>query len=542
MKTFLKTIAWIIGIPVGIVLIFAFLGFMAINYNFWPPNCNILPLKQAQRVCEFSKIEKVSNNLPTKTTFWVTIPYNTPKSDKIFLSIDGKNPVEMEKINEVSFQTAIDTKTGETLIYKYLRNSENSISDIKNISIKSLDKKIYDGVSGWNDLAMPVKFPKELMPGVIMIDTWTMNYHFNLFEDTRKNVDSSMARAKKLNSQSFGVFSFIDVDGDKNSFVLREPKFSLKHVRDNAITEAEMKKITAAAKKYGTETVIHYNIGPDFSKYISPSMNPFAVRGRGGDAANKRAANDMGFFEPKSKEWVDMWFSGLSPILVKWAKSAEAAGIDAIDITPQYTVPSFAPEEKYADEKYKEIIAAMRLVYKGKIYGSNFHNFGGITQNPITKTPDLTYINELDGLYLYIPDIAAHKGASIGEIKTAYGDYISQFEKEFVNYPKDIFIGIGVPSYEGFINGKPRVEYGDFSEVMEKGYKENWQEQADAYEAIFQALNGKTFFKGIATSGYDYDDLMAPKYADPLNNMAPTIRNKPAEAVWKKWILASPIN
>jgi hypothetical protein len=162
-----------------------------------------------------------------------------------------------------------------------LRNSENSISGTKNISIKSLDKKIYDGVSGWSDLAMPVKFPKELVQGVIMDDTWTMNYHFNLFEDTRKNVDSSMARAKKLNSQSFGVFSFIDVVGDKNSFVLQEPKFSLKHVRDNAITEAEMKKIVSAAKKYETETVIHYNTGPDFSKYISPRFTeavPIASR------------------------------------------------------------------------------------------------------------------------------------------------------------------------------------------------------------------------------------------------------------------------
>ena len=535
MNKFLKILIISISVLVFVILLFGFLGFMAINYNFWPPNCNILPIEQAQRVCEFSKIEKVSDNLPTKTTFWVTIPYNTPESDKIFLSIDGRNPVEMEKINEVSFQTAIDTKTGETLIYKYLRNSENSISDTKNISIKCLDKKIYDSVSGWSDLTIPVKFPKYLILGVGMDDTWTMNYHFNLFEDTRKNVDSSMARAKKLNSKSFGVFSFIDVDGDKNSFVMQEPKFSLKHMRDNAITKAEMKKIVANAKKYGVETVIHYNTGPDFSKYISTSLNPFKVRGSGGDSANKRAADDMGFNGPKSKEWIDMWFSGLGNILVKWAKSAQVAGIDAIDINPQYTTPSFAPEEKYADEKYKEIIAKMRQVYKGKIYGSNFHNFGGITQNPITKTPDLTYINELDGLYFYLPDIAVREDASIEEIKTAYENYISQFEKEFADYPKDIFIVIDIPSYEGFTSGKSRPEYGDFNEVIEKGYKENWQEQADVYEAVFRALNGKTFFKGITTTEYAYDDLMAPKYADPLNNMAPTIRNKPAEAVWIKW-------
>src|SRR3989338_2427880 len=98
MKTFLKTIAWILGIPLFIVLVFGVLGFFAIRFNFWPPNCSVLPIPQAKRVCEFSKLDKAPAGKPAKFTFWVTVPYNTSISDKVFLAMEGKEPVQMERI------------------------------------------------------------------------------------------------------------------------------------------------------------------------------------------------------------------------------------------------------------------------------------------------------------------------------------------------------------------------------------------------------------------------------------------------------------
>jgi len=90
MKSFFQTIAWIVLIPVFGVLVFSILGFMAIRFDFWPPTCGAIPIKEARRVCEFSKLEKTPAGQPAKITFWVTIPYNAP-ADKLLLSIDGKD-------------------------------------------------------------------------------------------------------------------------------------------------------------------------------------------------------------------------------------------------------------------------------------------------------------------------------------------------------------------------------------------------------------------------------------------------------------------
>ena len=100
-----------------------------------------------------------------------------------------------------------------------------------------------------------------------------------------------------------------------------------------------------------------------------------------------------------------MWFDGLEKTLLEWAGRAERAGIYGIDITPQYMVPKMTPEEKYADERYQEIITKMRQIYHGKIFGSSAGGYGGFS----SSTPK--YINDLDGLYVYLPYLNVPKTA-----------------------------------------------------------------------------------------------------------------------------------
>ena len=163
MKTFLKIVAWILGIPLFIVAVFVFFGFLAVRFNVWPPTCNILPIQEARRVCEFSKLDHAPKNKPAKISFWVTVPHNAP-ADKLLLSIEGKEPVEMEKINDTSFQRLVNATTGETLKYKYLRNNDTSFSDEKKFPVKSYKKTVYDHVSQWSDVPAPKGLVKDMSP------------------------------------------------------------------------------------------------------------------------------------------------------------------------------------------------------------------------------------------------------------------------------------------------------------------------------------------------------------------------------------------
>jgi|GEM_PF-1016131 len=532
MKTLIKVLLWIVILtsPLWIVFLFAY---SAINYNFWPPNCGIIPKLEPRRVCEFSKLDKAPKGKPAMVTFWVSVPEDIQAQDKILLAIAGQEPVEMEKVGDTSWQKTVTTTTGSELSYQYFKNSSSNLSDNKKWQVKSLDKKVYDYVAAWNGAPLAVNLPKRLV-GVQMKDTWTINYNMNLFEDTRRNLDTTMARAKALGANDFGVFSFIDMAGEKDNFTVAETTSPYYHWRDAAITGKEMKQLVKKGKKYGLGITLHYNIGADYNKYYS--VNPFSPQagsGLGGNAAEDKAGKDFGRNEPKTKEWLSRYFNQLKPILVKWATDAEAAGITAIDVTPQYRPPSVAPLEDYADEQFQDIIKAMREVYHGKIYASNFSKFGGFSS--FSKIPN--YANDVDGLFIYSAELNVSKGASIAAMKQAHSVWLDQVEQLFASYQPPIFMVLAQSSYDGVNNGKPGMEWGDHAEAIARGYKENWQDQADSYEAFLAALNGRTKFAGVLTGGYWWDDLMAPKYIGTLNNMESTIRSKPAEAVWKKWLL-----
>ena len=446
----------------------------------------------------------------------------------------------MEKINNLSFQKLIKATTGETFKYKYLRNNDESFSDEKKFSVKSYKKDVYDYVSQWSDLPAPKHLGKDISPLITTEDTWTINYNMNLFEDTRRNLDSAFKRISDIGGKEVMVFSFIDFIGDdKESITLRETPSPYKQWRDAAITPSEMKDIARTAKKYGLKPIIAYNVGADYTKYTDVSLigrftGGAAGSGFGGNAAEQRAGDDFGRDEPKTKEWLDSEFSQLQDILVSWAASAEAASIYGMDITPEYRMPTSNPFYDYADARFSEIIKAMRVVFHGKIYATNFNRYGGLRLNPRPK-----YINDADALILHLPLLDVREGAGIAEMRASWSEILDSIEANFTDYKKPIYLAENVGSYTGANNGRGGMEWGDFGEVAQAGYARDWQGQADALEALFQAFEGRTRFAGIGPGAkFAWDDLMAPEYVSPRNDLTSNIRNKPAEAVWKKWVLS----
>lgn len=532
MKKFLSILAWFFGIPLFIILVFAIFGFLAIRFNFWPPNCGVLPIPQAKRVCEFSKLDKAPKGKPAEITFWATVPHNTPPADKIFLAIDGKEPKEMRRINNTSFETTVALTTGDNLSYRYFRNAKDSVSEEKQYAVKSYKKTIYDYVSDWSDLKTSVGISKNLLPLVEMYDTWSVNYNMQFFEDTRKNLDSTMARIKAIGGKEIGIYSFIEMFGDKDNFVVQEaaamPKnifgqIKHKYGRDGSITEDEMKTIVKKAKKYGLTITLYYNIGADYTKYIKITANPFAARGFGGAMAEERAGADYGRYEPKTKEWLNRYFDQLKVVLVDWAKRADKAGIDAFNIKPHYKPPTVEPFNEYADTKWREIIAAIREVYGGKIY------FDG---NP-------EFRDEVDGLYIST-GITVRPNTTMTEMRDAWKKELRSIETRFAGYNKPIFVMTGIASFDGALSGNSGMEFLDYVEVETAGYKRDWQEQADGYEAFFQALSEGFHFASFGTRFLSWDDMMGPEYIPSrYSDLASNIRNKPAEAVWKKWVLSA---
>lgn len=534
MKLFIKIIAFLAGFLVIGVLVIGGLGYSAVRYNFWPPFCEVLtPIKQARRVCEFSKLEKAKEGAPTQVTFNVTVDPETKDEDGIFLVLRDKQSIKMDKIAEFTYQTKIDAKVGEEINYSYYKNYDeprsNMISGEFGFNLKSLNKVVYDAVPLRTYFGRNYILPTRNIH--MMFDTWSINYNFNFFENTKWNIESSMKRAKALGANQFDVYSFMEVLGDKKSFVVQEIPTPYKYHRDAAITEKDMLELVRLGKKYELDVVIHYNTQADYSKYFSFKDIGLLGQGKKGASSHERAANELGVYdEVKSREWVKMWFDGLEKTMLDWAGRAERTGIYGLDITPQYMVPKMSPEENYADERYAQMITNIRKIYQGKIFGSNSAWYGGMP----SRTPQ--YINTLDGLYAYLPGINVPSGSDVETMRKFESGQMDQVENDLKNYKQEVYLVMTQGSYEGVNNGKKPFEFNDYAEEQAIGSKADWQAQADGYEAFFQALNKRKFFKGVAHSGYWWDDLMDPNYADPLISMHFSIRNKPAEAVWKKWM------
>ncbi len=531
MKKTLKIVCVILIVPIACVLLFALAAYLVIYQNLWPPSCDMIPIPQARDVCEFSKLDKAPAGQPAKYTFWITVPFNTPAVDKVLLAIEGKEPVEMKRINETSFETEVNLTTGDKLKYHYLRNSADSTSDQKELNIKSLEKKVYDYVSAWSDLEPAARLSKDLYPVVDMIDTWTINYNMQLLEDSRRNLDSTMARIKAMGGKEILIYSLVEMFGNKENFTLQEvepmPTFIFaqlrhKYMRDAQITEREMKQIVNTAQKYGLEVLLKYNIEADYTQYINISSGFSTARGSGGNAAEERAGADFGRNEPKTKEWLDRYFSQLKNILVNFAKRAENAGVDKLDLTPHYKPPTVEPLQDYADEKWREIVKAVREVYHGKIY----------------NVPDG------DGIYIGVISsscgINVKPNAAISEMKAAWKMELDKVKAEYETRNIPVVYMNGCGSYDGAASGKVAMEFADYIEVEAAGYQPDWQEQADTFEAFFQALSEHqtNTIVGFGTMGFAWDDMLRPYIKPYYNDLSGNIRNKPAEAVWKKWVFA----
>jgi hypothetical protein len=449
MKKIFKFLSYTILSLVLLVILVGALGYCAVRFNFWPPSCSILPIPQAKRVCEFSKLTEAQKTSTEKPNFTLNVP---------------------EKVDLPS-------------------------------------RKI-----------------------VFMFDTWSINYNFNFFENTRWNIDSSFKRLQDLGANEVGVFSFIEAHGDKNNFSLQEVGTPYKYMRDSAITLSDMKKLAAVGKKYGLDVVIHYNVEADYTQGLDMNTLMNVGKGTGGDELHRKIAMGLGAFDDaKSKEWIEKWLDGIETSLLNIAKNAETAGIYGIDITPHYLTPRFTPYESLADAKFQEIIKKIRAIYHGKIFGTEDGKFGGFTSVP-------SYTDYLDGLYVSVPAVTnLPESASVAAIKSAQSKNLDELMQGLVNYKPDIFVVLSQASFDKAISGTPYFEFNDYMVAKQQGYKADPQLQAKAYEAYFENINDNKKFAGVAVNNYWWDDFMDPKYADPLISMSFSIRNKPAEIVTKSW-------
>ena len=523
----IKIGAWGVGVILSLVFLFATLAFLAVRYNVWPSRCEWLPSSQARNVCAFSKRNSVKTGTPTSLHFWVTSAFSNP----VFLVLNGGELLPMERQSDNNFTLSLPVTVGRMYSYAYKQEGVSSTSTNHSYLVRSLDPSIVEVVETENDAKNILRASESMRRVVDTAPVWSINYNYNYFENTRTNIDNIMSRARALRANELGVHTFIEAKGNEDVVTLAPIESPLKYLGNASITASDMKTLVKRGKKYGLDIVLHYEITPEFIQYYNVRNTDTTTVGYGRFTAIEKAMNDLGFSNQKSIEWVDMWFDALEPVLITWAEEAEEAGIYGIDITPEQFSPRFAPYEKRADARYKSLIKKIRKVYTGKIFSSSGDSFGGIH-----NSNNITYVHDTDGLYLEIPRPASVYLESSSMIRDAYEIIISNLIRAYASDMSHIILELNVPARNDTARTSETFDMYDFADADNKGLVVDVERQANEYEAILQILSKGSWFSGVSTKGYWFDDVVNPAYADPLITMTSSIRNTPAEAVWKKWI------
>lgn len=451
-------------------------------------------------------------------TFEVKVPEWTPEEDKIYVYTDGYQPVDsagipMEKKEINVWSVAFLAPKNQELRYKYNRNSYGFATD-EEFTPDSKEKRrsimvgtepifVQDEVKKWRWLTeqppqaivstfRPDKLPEREEPFIVGI--FTLDFFDLVFADFMPSV---FDRIKEKG------FKYVGIAYAPLSFISGKPlKFSREPI--NTYTDEQLAYTIAEARKRGLKIVLSAGIETDPGNF------------------DKIEAE---FIKEQSDEWYRELAKEWEDVMVETAKLAEKYQIEIFTPSDQWFVWGNKTEDqkKMLNPLINKAYQSIRAVYSGKISSDNY-------------SPDeaFDYYKQLD----WIGDkwwraIADKKETNIDEMKAESERIIDDIYRPiYEKYKKPIFIQqLAYASYDGAAGAlqisTEGPEVGEWFPYNPE-YPADFQEQADAYEAVFQAIYDESIFVGAFSFSYTYWDSY---------DKSAGIRGKPAEEVWVKWNL-----
>lgn len=463
---------------------------------------------------------KVYGDGEVLVTFEVKIPGWTPEEDRIYLVTDGYMPeingelsrgIPMQEKEEDLWIVGFLAPAKKELKYKYNRNNLGFMTDEefkpdseearRSVMVSNEPFSITDEVKKWRWLTKeppkvelstfrPDKLPDREKPfiiGMFMLDFFDPG-----FTDF---IPSTFDRIKEKG------FEYIGIAYAPSFFISSKPlKFSRGSI--NTYTEEQLAFTFSEARKRGLKILLAAGIETDPENF---------------DEIEKE------FTKRQSDEWYRQLAKEWEEVMVETAKLAEKYEIEIFTPSDQWFVWGNKTEDqkKMLNPLINKAYESIRAVYSGKI-SSDCYN------------PDeaFDYYKQMDWIGdKWWWEIAEKKETDLTEMKVAAQRIVDEIYKPvYSRYKKPIFLQqLSYASYDGAagaleisLEGPEVAEWFPYN----PHYPADFQEQADAYEAVFQAIYDELIFVGVFSFSYTYWDSY---------DKSAGIRSKPAEDVWVKW-------
>lgn len=370
---------------------------------------------------------------------------------------------------------------------------------------------------------------------VNMYDTWGRNYNMNMIETTQANIESSFNRAESLGSQEIYIHDFDravydnGTDFKSQNYQLVDEIF-LNDMRDESISANDLKILATNAHNRGMKLGVKRNLSfVNIGKYIKDGIK--------GDISSAVANDYKEFNAFHSEDWISNYFQKWESRMLEKGKMYQAAGVDIMSISPSFQEPTFAGHEKLANDLWKNLIAKLRTVFKGKIM-VDFNIYGFLdgrnnqedwTQYDYYKDVDIAEVKIYNILEKYWSD----GGRAPENIQKEIEKMVFDLDKKAAELGIKISLFYAPSSYEnGIFNGP--VEYLDFKNPTIVNLKKDYNTQALAFDYFFVAVKDKQNIERINVGNFAWDDALDPE-VNPRVSVAAGFRNKAAEEVVGAW-------
>ncbi|HEX2980808.1 MAG TPA: hypothetical protein VHO48_11135 [Anaerolineaceae bacterium] len=241
----------------------------------------------------------------------------------------------------------------------------------------------------------------------------------------------------------------------------------------------------------------------------------------------------------RDSSWWELWFARYQAFLLHHADLAAKSGAQALIVggpwiapammsgTLEDGSPSNVPTD--ADTRWRNMIAEIRSRFSGKILWAMDYPTG--VNNPPS------FLDAVDEIYLlWSAPLSTKNDPTEADLELeAANQFDAILYPFYMNVQKRILIAVGYPSIDGaaqgciaMVNGGcAPIESYNITNIEDTNLKEDFQEQADLYQALLSGVNTRDWISGLISRGYYPPASMQDKSF--------SVHGKPAEAVLSFW-------
>ena len=464
--------------------------------------------------------------------FEVTIPSVTPVSDIVYIQFNTfgwMEPLPMWPVgnNKWTYTLYGPLNFLGNFHYRYCRNGQCGSADDsdtagasptgRQVATSILGQEIRDVIRSWKWFENPE--PTTLVGSVITARTNSFVAGVE-YQPTFHPNWSYYAPQAFANTQALGAN--LAVITPTWTYTSRDPlRFTTSPGHDPLWIDSAI--MISQARALGLNIAIFPT--PNFPKPSNPATSPSA---------------DFWLNAPRDAQWWQTWFTRYRAFAVNYADLASQTGAQFLILggdwiapaVPGGKLPDGNPSNTPADveTQWKAIFTDVRSHFSGQIFWAMPY-----TESSINAP--LNFLQDVDGVYLlWSAQLASNSGATKDELTNEAGRRLDNEVAPLASLlNKPVILAVAYPSASGAETGcvpnpvggcldvnllsRPNDDIGTVSL--------NLQTQANLYESILTAVNGRSWVSGIVSRGYYLPAALQDK--------STSVRNKPAADILWYW-------